>query len=153
MQDALADLCCSLTSIFLNQAEPLTFGVCALSPCACAIGSCLCSLPWPRFRGAWRRCSCNGTIVTVEDLLKTQSFYNVYISVTAGSDIHVLKMIWFVFGFFGFFFFPSFLNVPLKLVEMMSGQLRRAFESRTSEQCLTFLLLFLLLFYKFKHSD
>lgn len=40
----------------------------------------------------------------MEDLLKTQSFYIVYISVTAGSDIHVLKMIWFVFGFLFFSF-------------------------------------------------
>lgn len=76
-------------------------------------------------------------MVIVEDLVKVQLFYSLG-SLTAGSDIHVLNMIWLVF-----FVFVS--NVPLKLVEMMSGQLRRAFESRTSEQCLIFIIIIIIL--------
>lgn len=47
---------------------------------------------------------------------------------TADLDMRVFETIWLLF------------NVPLKLVEVISGQLCGVFESRTSEQCLIFIL-------------
>jgi hypothetical protein len=111
-------LCC------FHQGETLPYGVCALlsvhqhdrkESCHCC--------PWLQFKCIRCHCKVGGTFYwrtcqnAVVQLVNTNCWF-----------WRVLKMIWLLF------------NVPLKLVEMISGQCWRVFESRTSEQCLIFIL-------------
>ena len=110
-------LCCS------HQAKTLPCRVCALWRCISVTGKDSCHCPWLQFKHIQCHCKFYGTIfiggfghkAVIVQLINTADF-----------NICMLKMIWWLF------------NVPLKLVEMISGQLWRVFESRTSEQCLIF---------------
>lgn len=92
-----------------HQAETLPNGVCALLSVHQHDGNDLCHCcPWLQFKSIQCHCKFYGTIFIGEF---GQNAVVVQLINTADFDICVLKMIWLLF------------NVPLKLVEMISGQL------------------------------